>query len=118
MCFSMIDRLFRGKVPISTIIDIDTSLFSGSEDVMQFEAANLEASISQEKWTDYWRERAECLEEWVCELLRKNQALRMTLQKEQPQQLCEETSPAQSSPGVYRPGFSPERPGSRTEPPN
>src|SRR5215472_10634537 len=52
---------------------------------MEFDAAKLDALIIETKWAVYWRERAECLEEWVCELLEKNQALRMALQKEQPQ---------------------------------
>ena len=42
-------------------------------------------SISQELSADYWREKSECLEEWVCELLTKNQALRMELQQEESQ---------------------------------
>jgi hypothetical protein len=47
---------------------------------MGFDAPKVDSSISRELSADYWRERAECLEEWVCELLRKNQALRMDLQ--------------------------------------
>ena len=50
---------------------------------MEFDAAQLDAPIGQEKLADHWRERAECLEEWVCELLRKNQTLRTDLQREQ-----------------------------------
>jgi hypothetical protein len=49
------------------------------EITMEFDAAKPDAPISQEQSADYWREKAECLEEWVCELLRKNQALRMDL---------------------------------------
>ena len=48
---------------------------------MEFDAVQLDAPIGQEKLADHWRERAECLEEWVCELLRKNQTLRMALEK-------------------------------------
>ena len=44
---------------------------------MEFDAAKLDSPISPEHLADYWREKAECLEEWVCELLRKNHALRM-----------------------------------------
>jgi len=50
---------------------------------MEFDAVRLDAPISPEQLADYWREKAECLEEWVCELLRKNQALRMDLLREQ-----------------------------------
>lgn len=86
---------------------------------MQFNAATLEASVSQGKWTDYLRERTECLEEWVCELLRKNQALRMALQKEQSQHLHrEDTAPTQSFPGLYQASFPSGQPASRTELPN
>jgi hypothetical protein len=49
---------------------------------MKFNDVKFDAPIVEEHWADYWRERAECLEEWVCELLRKNQALRMALQQE------------------------------------
>ena len=47
---------------------------------MEFDPLRVDSSISQEHSADYWRERAECLEELVCELLRKNQVLRMDLQ--------------------------------------
>ena len=50
---------------------------------MEFNDGKLDAPINSEHWANYWRERAECLEEWVCELLRKNLALRMTLEKEE-----------------------------------
>jgi hypothetical protein len=50
---------------------------------MEFDAARLDAPISPEQLADHWREKAECLEEWVCELLRKNQVLRMDLLREQ-----------------------------------
>jgi hypothetical protein len=33
--------------------------------------------MNHEQLADYWRERAELLQEWVCEFLKKNQALRM-----------------------------------------
>ena len=46
---------------------------------MEFGAVNLNSPISPEKAAEYWREKAECLEEWVCELLRKNHVLRMNL---------------------------------------
>jgi hypothetical protein len=55
------------------------------EDTMEFDAAKLDPPVSQEQSADYWRERAECLEEWVCELLRKNQTLRMDLENEKAQ---------------------------------
>ena len=86
---------------------------------MEFDAAKLDAPIGQEKWADYWHERAECLEEWVCELLRKNQALRMALQKEQSQhRQHEETTPALSFLGIYQSPSPSDRPGLRTESPN
>jgi hypothetical protein len=53
------------------------------EDTMEVDALRPDRSIGQEKAADYWREKAECLEEWVCELLGKNQTLRMDLQREQ-----------------------------------
>ena len=52
---------------------------------MKFDAVELDAPIAKEHSADYWRERAECLEEWVCELLRKNQTLRMSRENDQPQ---------------------------------
>jgi hypothetical protein len=52
---------------------------------MTFDAVKRDAPIDHEHSADYWRERAECLEEWVCELLRKNQALRMDLERERSQ---------------------------------
>ena len=51
---------------------------------MKFDAVELDAPITKEHSADYWRERAECLEEWVCELLRKNQTLRMSRENDQP----------------------------------
>ena len=50
---------------------------------MEFDAVRLDAQINVDQSINYWRDRAECLEEWVCELLRKNQALRMDREKEQ-----------------------------------
>ena len=50
---------------------------------MEFDAEKLHSLISPEQLAGYWREKAECLEEWVCELLRKNQVLRMDLLREQ-----------------------------------
>lgn len=50
---------------------------------MGLESVKLDAPISKEQSADYWREKAECLEEWVRALLRKNQELRMHLEKEQ-----------------------------------
>ena len=52
---------------------------------MKFDAVELDAPMTKEHSADYWRERAECLEEWVCELLRKNQTLRMRRENDQPQ---------------------------------
>jgi hypothetical protein len=59
---------------------------------MEVDAANLNRSIGQEEASDYWREKAECLEEWVCELLRSNQALRMDMQRVTPIHLQHEES--------------------------
>jgi hypothetical protein len=50
---------------------------------MEFGATNLNSSISPEQLAEYWREKVECLEEWVCELVRKNQMLRIDLLREQ-----------------------------------
>jgi hypothetical protein len=50
---------------------------------MEFGATNLNSSISPEQLAEYWRRKVECLEEWVCELVRKNQMLRMDLLREQ-----------------------------------
>jgi hypothetical protein len=50
---------------------------------MEVDAVGPDRSIDQEEAADYWREKAECLEEWVCELLKKNQALRIELHREQ-----------------------------------
>lgn len=50
---------------------------------MEFGAINLNPRISPEQSAEYWREKVECLEEWVCELVRKNQMLRMDFLREQ-----------------------------------
>ena len=52
---------------------------------MKVDAVELYTPITKEHSADYWRERAECLEDWVCELLRKNQILRMSRENDQPQ---------------------------------
>ena len=46
---------------------------------MELGAVNLNSPISPEQSAEYWREKVECLEEWICELLTKNQMLRMDL---------------------------------------
>lgn len=46
----------------------------------------VKCDVASSQSADFWRERSECLEEWVCELLIKNQALRMDLQKEHSQE--------------------------------
>ena len=46
-------------------------------ELVEFDDAKVGTQIGQEKMADHWREKAECLEEWVCELLRKTQTLRM-----------------------------------------
>jgi len=84
---------------------------------MKFDAVKPDAPITTDQLIDYWRERTECLEEWVCELLRKNQILRMNLEKEQsPLGHGEEKAltfsflslyqpPISSNRGVFRKGF-------------
>jgi hypothetical protein len=49
---------------------------------MEIDAVSSDRSIDQIQATDYWREKAACLEKWICELLSKNQELRMDLQRE------------------------------------
>ena len=61
---------------------------------MEFDAVKVDSSVSRELSADYWRERAECLEEWVCELLRKNQTLRMDLQLEHSQHQHRDGTPS------------------------
>ena len=83
---------------------------------MEFDAVKVGAPIGQEKLADHWRERAERLEEWVCELLRENQTLRMALEREKPQRLHHEDSAASPSfLGLFHSLFSSDRPASRTE---
>lgn len=86
------------------------------EGTMEFDTVERDVAIGQS--ADYWRERSECLEEWVCELLMKNQALRMGPQNgySQPRQ-PEETSPAFSLLTLYRSPSSSARPAFRTESP-
>jgi hypothetical protein len=57
---------------------------------MEFDAVKPDAPTTTDQLIDYWRERAECLEEWVCELLRKNQALRMGIEMNCPTRQCAE----------------------------
>ena len=64
---------------------------------MEFDPLRVDSSISLEHSADYWRERAECLEELVCELLRKNQVLRMDLQKVKD---FDQRQPNQTPPGL------------------
>jgi len=85
---------------------------------VEFDDAKVGAQIGQEKMADHWRERAECLEEWVCELLRKNQTLRMALEKEQSQRLHREGSAASLSfLGLFHSIFPSDRPASSTKAP-
>lgn len=85
---------------------------------MEFDAAKLDSPISQEQSADYWRERAECLEEWVCELLRKNQTLRMDLENERAQrQQRDGTTLPFSLPTLYQSSFHEGWPAFRTESP-
>lgn len=53
---------------------------------MEIYDVEVDARIAKEHLADYWRERAECLEEWLRELLRKNQTLRMSRENDQSQQ--------------------------------
>ena len=64
---------------------------------MEFDPLRVDSSISLEHSADYWRERAECLEELVCELLRKNQVLRMDLQNVKD---FDQRQPNQTPPGL------------------
>src|SRR5215469_13301363 len=85
---------------------------------MEFEIDRVDAPIGQQKVADHWRERAECLEEWVCELLRKNQTLRMALEKGQPQRLNREDSGTSPSfLGLFHSIFPSGQPASTTEAP-
>jgi hypothetical protein len=74
---------------------------------MEVDAVKPDAPISLEQLAEYWREKSECLEEWVRELLRKNQALRMDLEREQsPRGRHEEKTLTFSFRNVYQPPFS------------
>jgi hypothetical protein len=85
---------------------------------MRIDAERIDSSISQERPADYWRERAECLEEWVCELLKKNQTLRMDLQTAHSQYERHEETPLTSSRlGLYQLSFSSVLPAFRTKSP-
>ena len=84
---------------------------------MNCDAERIDPSISQERSADYWRERAECLEEWVCELLRKNQTLRMQTEGHSQHQHREETPLRSSRLGLYELSFSSVRPAFRTKSP-
>ena len=42
---------------------------------MATNSSQLDSSTNHEQTGEYWRGRAECLEDWICELLRKNQVL-------------------------------------------
>ena len=85
---------------------------------MEFEVDKVDAPIGQQKVADHWRERAECLEEWVCELLRKNQTIRMDLENEKAQrQQREGTTSAFSLPSRNQSPFHAGWPAFRTESP-
>jgi hypothetical protein len=84
---------------------------------MKCDAERIDPSISQARSADYWRERAECLEEWVCELLRKNQTLRMQTEGHSQQQHREETPLRSSRLGLYQLSFSSVRPAFGTKSP-
>ena len=85
---------------------------------MEFDATKLDRPVSQEQSADYWRERAECLEEWICELLRKNQTLRTDLENEKAQrQQREGTTSAFSLPSRNQSPFHAGWPAFRTESP-
>ena len=64
---------------------------------MKFDAVEPDAQTSPQQATDYWREKAECLEEWVCELLRKNQVIRMGIEMKHSQGLLRDESTRTSS---------------------
>jgi hypothetical protein len=64
---------------------------------MTFDTVKIDLPPSPERAADYWRERAECLEEWICELLRKNQVLRMVLDMTQSQEPRREDTTRTSS---------------------
>ena len=82
---------------------------------MEVDAVKLDVPIGKEHAANYWRERAECLEEWVCELLRKNQALRMNLEM---YGRGEGMTATFSLRRVYQPSLASGQPEFRTESPN
>lgn len=85
---------------------------------MEVDALKLDIPIDKEHAANYWRERAECLEEWVCELLRKNQALRMNSEKEETIHRHRAGMTATISlRGVYQPFVPSGQPEFRTESP-
>lgn len=82
---------------------------------MKCDAVKPDAPITTDHLIDYWRERAECLEEWVCELLRKNQALRMGLEIKETQELLrDEATPTSSLLSLYELPLASDRPVFRT----
>ena len=82
---------------------------------MKFDAVDPDAPSSPQA-TDYWRERAECLEEWVCELLRKNQVLRMGLEVKHSQELLrDETTRPSSLLSLYELPIASDRPVFRSQ---
>lgn len=76
---------------------------------MEFDAVTPVTPIGKERSADYWREKAECLEGWVCELLRKNQALRMDLEEQSQTRHREGKTLASSLLGLYQPPLFSER---------
>jgi len=84
---------------------------------MEFGAAKLDPPVSEKQSSDYWREKAKCLEEWVCELLRKNQTLRMDLENEKAQRQQGEGTSSFSLPYLYQSPFHADAPAFRTESP-
>lgn len=86
---------------------------------MELDAVKLDAPIiNNEHWANYWREKAECLEEWVCVLLRKNQELRMNLGKEETiQGRYEGVTATFSLRRIYQPTLSSAQSDFRTESP-
>lgn len=86
---------------------------------MEVDAVKPDVPTDEEHEANYWRERAECLEEWVCELLRKNQALRMNREKEETIHRHREGMTATFSlRGVYQPSLASGQPEFRTGSPN
>lgn len=86
---------------------------------MEGDAVKLDAPIDKEYAANYWRERAECLEGWVCELLRKNQVLRMNLEEQETMYGRGEGMTATFSlRRVYQPSLASGQPEFRTVSPN